>query len=320
VGAKALVVSDLQAAEGPERLRANPAVPLQRWRVQRCYADLAALFREHGCRYLIDLGDTTDDRHAVPVPTLTTVLAGLAEIRPDPLLSFKLIGNHEQALQRPDLHPGGAYRGYHHVVDDRAVVLVGDVAVVAVACLRADGYRTLLLGHLQVNGATNRGHTLRGLDLADVDLALLGHVHEPQEVRPNVHYVGSPFQQDFGELGQVKRVGLLDLETLGLRWLALPGRYPRYLKLTLPELESYGELGEDRVVVTLRSAAEAARFYAHPLARHVEPDYALAPEAGTAEPATWGDHGALLARYVREHPLPGVAEDELLAAGRELVA
>jgi len=84
----ALVFSDLQAGEGSdsERLRANPAIPLQRWRVEQFYADLKTLYDRHGCKYLIDLGDTTDDRKSLPVPTIGAIMSGLNAIRPDPKL------------------------------------------------------------------------------------------------------------------------------------------------------------------------------------------------------------------------------------------
>ena len=91
----ALVFSDLQAGEGSdsERLRANPAIPLQRWRVEQFYADLKTLYDRHGCKYLIDLGDTTDDRKSLPVPTIGAIMSGLNAIRPDPKLSIKLIAS-----------------------------------------------------------------------------------------------------------------------------------------------------------------------------------------------------------------------------------
>jgi hypothetical protein len=340
---KAIVHADLQASEGAERLRANPAIPLQRWRVERLYADLATLMKEHGCRYLIDLGDTTDDRHAVPVPTLEAVFRGLATCHPRPLLSIKLIGNHEQALRANHLHPGGAYRTYHRVVADREVIIRGDVATVAVAwpnnpteisewldrtlrSLRDRGYRTLLLGHLQIHGVKVNGLEWPGEHLFDpelVDLALLGHIHSPQSPHPNIHYVGSPFQQNYGESGQTKRVGMLDMDTLEIQWLALPSDYPRYLRLTMPELGTQQDLGEDRATITLRTVQEAEAFHHHPLAPLVEPDYALTPETPTLVEGDAPELGAnpkeLLEAYVCRNPLPGVESADLLSTGYNLL-
>ena len=337
-----LVFSDLQAGEGAERLRANPAIPLQRWRVERCYADLAHLMRQHKCKYLIDLGDTTDDRYAIPVPTLEVVMRGLDMCRPKPLLSFKLIGNHEQALKANHLHPGGVYKAHHRVVSGHEVVLRGDLAIIAVAWpnegppisawindrlrdLKDRGFRTLLLGHLQVTGAKAHGTELPGehnIDPSLVDLALLGHVHASQSTHENIHYIGSPFQQDYGEGGQSKRVGLIDFDTLDFQWLSLPSAYPRYLHLDFREFAAQKSLGEDRVQVTLRTPIEADAFHQHPLASQVTPVYALTVSQATVTekaedtPITPED---LLRLYVQRNPLHGVDEEAILAAGYVLM-
>jgi DNA repair exonuclease SbcCD nuclease subunit len=159
------------------------------------------------------------------------------------------------------------------------------------------------------------------LDLSDrVDLALLGHVHQPQSLTTYVHYVGSPFQQDYGEAGQGKRVGLLDVDTLELRWLSLPSRYPRYLRLNLPEFENYTSLGEDRATVTLRNSDEARRFHAHPLAQFVDPDYQFTGRAEVRRSASvpHSDPLVVMRTYVEERPLDGFETDEVLAIGREI--
>lgn len=343
---RALIYTDLQAGEGgeEERLRSNPAVPLQRWRVERFYADLASLYAEHGCRYLIDLGDTTDDRKALPVPTINAVMGGLNRIRPDPTLSIKLIGNHEQAYRDSGQHPGLAYQQFHHVVDDREIIFVGSTAIICIAWQEEDADRVslwlleqirrcrenyrgvtqvLVLGHLQLDQALVNGRKLPGgvdTTCLGADLVLLGHVHQPQTIAGNIHYVGSPFQQDYGEMNQAKRVGLLDLDTLALEWLSLPSAYPRYLRLSLTELEAYQSVGEDRITVTLRSVEEAARFHAHPLAALVDPDYQLAAKTD-ANPLTFAVNTLpedVLGDYVEKRPLDGFTSEELLALGREL--
>jgi hypothetical protein len=151
---------------------------------------------------------------------------------------------------------------------------------------------------------------------------LLGHVHQPQSLAANVHYVGSPFQQDFGEMGQTKRVGLLDLDTLAIEWLALPSPYPRYLRLSVDELEGYGSLGEDRAQVVIRTAEEAARFHACPLAAFVEPDYQLSPAHHDKNPDILTGLPSVdwVHDWVLKKPLDGFTGEELLEVGRALTA
>jgi len=349
---RALVYADLQATEGSidERLRANPAIPLQRWRVERFYADLATLYRQHDCRYLIDLGDTTDDRKALPVPTIQAVMSGLSAINPDPSLSIKLIGNHEQAYRDSTQHPGLMYGQFHHVVADREVIYAGNTAIVCMAwqeneeeasawlqstlnrislelgeIATADrpDLNILVLGHLHMRASWVNGVQLKGgliiTCMDSADLVLLGHVHQPQVVDSGVYYVGSPFQQDFGEVGQTKRVGLLDLNTLDLQWLPLPSPFPRYLRLTVDELECLDSLGEDRAQVVLRTADEARRFHACPLAPLVEPDYQLAPiESEKGAQISDMPRVDWVEEWVDKKPLAGFTRDELLEAGRKL--
>lgn len=337
--------SDLQASEGRdgEKLRANPAIPLQRWRVDRFYADLAQLYQQHDCQYLIDLGDTTDDRKALPVPTINSVMGGLNRIRPNPALSIKLIGNHEQAYRDAAQHPGLAYSAYHRVVDTFDVIYTGRTAIVCVAwpnneeetaqwlyrtMNRLHGkYQILLLGHLHVEGALINGRKAGTGHAWEMDiggsLTLLGHVHQPQQIvhetaGSRAYYVGSPFQQDYGEMNQAKRVGLVDLDTLELTWLSLPSAYPRYLRISMDEFESYSSVGEDRITVTLRSTAEAARFHSHPLSATVDADYQLAPVRSVTQEVTLAAPDDVLAEFVTQRPLDGFTSEELLAIGREL--
>jgi DNA repair exonuclease SbcCD nuclease subunit len=343
-----LIFSDLQATEGEERLRANPAIPLQRWRVERFYADLATLAKANDARYLIDLGDTTDDRKALPVPTINAVMSGLSVVNHNPEHSIKLIGNHEQAYRDATQHPGLMYgQFFGHVIVDTGVIEMGNTVIICmsfpndeelaaewlastvrywkheVATADRPDPLVLVLGHLPVVGAVNNGRTLPGGihrdNFKDADLVLLGHVHQPQIISDNALYIGSPFQQDFGECGQDKFVGLLDLDTLEFNWLPLPSPFPRYLRLTVDELECLDSLGEDRAQVVLRTADEARRFHACPLAPLVEPDYQLAPiESEKGAQISDMPRVDWVEEWVDKKPLAGFTRDELLEAGRKL--
>ena len=68
----------------------------------------------------------------------------------------------------------------------------------------------ILFGHFPVAGSYDNTGTrklpigVRRSFLTGATMGLLGHVHRGQVLLPNVHYVGSPFQQDFGEAGDTK--------------------------------------------------------------------------------------------------------------------
>jgi DNA repair exonuclease SbcCD nuclease subunit len=186
--------------------------------------------------------------------------------------------------------------------------------------------KTLLLGHFQVAGSRlSNGQLAAGVSpevVSEFTLALLGHVHKPQQVRQGCFYVGSPFQQNFGEAGEEKRVALLDLETLQLDWLKLPSRYPVYKKVSAAEFEKLADnLWEDRFEVTLTSADEAERFYAHPKSGQVQTSllhFASTTAAPANSPLSDLSTDNLLRMYAKEHGLQGFTEDELVEAGAAL--
>lgn len=344
---KCLVVSDLQATEGSERLRSDRTMPLQRWRVGRLMADLARHMKERGCHYLIDLGDTTNERHSVPTGTIQTLMRGLHELAPNPILSIKLVGNHEQHQKTGLAHTGDMYAGYHRVIADREVVIVGKTAIICAAFpesdaelsqwldttldkFNADGYKTLLLGHFQVAGSKMAGGTSdSGVPHSVVNkatVALLGHVHRPQKLpgAGNAHYVGSPFQQNFGEFGESKRLAVIDLVTLELEFIPLTG-YPVYRRLSLDALpESPEQLGEDRIEVTLNTDAEVDAFFKHPLAGMLTP--VVAPQVSESTPSEPVEEAAAtdqawMSKYAKATPIGvvGMSAEELVSAGIALL-
>lgn len=59
---KLLCFADLQITDGHEKCHNQPGRSLQLWRAEKFFQDLHAIYTEHECDGLVDLGDTTDDR------------------------------------------------------------------------------------------------------------------------------------------------------------------------------------------------------------------------------------------------------------------
>lgn len=291
---RALVYSDLQATDGHEKCHGDPTVPLQIARVDAFYHALLRIYEDNKCDCLWDLGDTTDDRSSIPVPAIDTLCGNLAQF-PRTDLDFKLIGNHEQFLRNTQVHVGNMFAPYFTVIEgNKAFSLPEKVRVLACAypaderdtikwireqrkIAAQESEKVILIGHFQVMGCiTGQGQLLAGIpkdELSWVDLGLLGHVHKPQSVHKNVHYVGSPFQQDWGESGESKRVGIVDIFKCTVEWVPIEG-FPQYLSVNVDDFEERCTAGsEDRFKVILRSQREAAKFYTLPLAHRAEPIY-----------------------------------------------
>jgi DNA repair exonuclease SbcCD nuclease subunit len=265
---------------------------------------LHQIYTEYRCDTLVDLGDTLDDRSSIPVPAIDAVCAGLS-VFPISKWNIKLVGNHDQYLKSTTLHVGKLFEPYFTVVDRPTVYEYGRINIACApyppnedslnAFLRSldKSKPTVLLGHFQLAGCFGHaGQLMTGVSLEMINwtkLCLLGHIHKPQSFG-NVHYVGSPFQQNWGEAGENKRVAIVDISEqtgqVSLKWVPLEG-YPQYLDVDFETFSSLvTENGEDRYRVNLKSPQEAAAFYAHPLTTHGDPQYDFDVSACTTETDT----------------------------------
>ena len=343
---RVLVFADLQADEGAERLRSDPSIPLQRWRVQRFYQWAANLVQSHKIDAVWDLGDTTNDRTALLHPTVQAVTRGCAALTAGlpALHNFKLIGNHEQYSKGGQTHVGSLFHPYFNVIQDRSVfTLPNDRLHVVCASFpsdyndletwldktlstladrdRAQTMRIVVLGHFMVLGATIAQHGIGWGTLKHADCVLLGHVHRRQKLPGKCSwYIGSPFQQDFGEANDPEKcVAILDTDTLAVEWVPTP--FPTYRTVSVAELAAAAR-SNDVLKVMVRSSDEAQRLYASPLAHTVQPVYAFsqpAPETqitGSESPLSL-DFTHLTRTYAQAVALPGSTPDELLEVARE---
>lgn len=287
---KLLVYSDLQGTDGDESCRSDPTQSLQHYRIVRFYADLERIYTEHKCQGVIDLGDTTDDRASIPMPTIDAVGAGLERI-PDSEYNFKLTGNHEHFLRNTTINNRHLFKHKFTVIDNVAIYDIDGIN--AVFCSYPASMKELaewlhknvksfeapaaLFGHFQVAGCKlNNGTALDGIPqklLAPFACSLLGHIHIPHSIGEDIHYVGSPFQQDWGEAGQKKRVAIFNTEHEDfVEWVPLAG-YPEYRQVAWDKFKTLKNIEEHRYRVLLRSHEETELFFQHPLFQQVEPVY-----------------------------------------------
>ena len=332
-GVKLLVYSDLQADVSHEMCFNAPDVHLQIHRVRTFYRVLKEVFDAYRCDGLVDLGDTFDDRTSLHYRALDAVLEGLS-LFPASDLNIKLQGNHEQHLRDCSLDLRRLFEPRFTVVSQAEVIkLTEDTHFFCAAYpasdealhgwLHAEAHRyrevpvRILLGHFQVVGSQmTSGSAVTGIPakaLRPFTTVLLGHVHRPQTIGSNAHYVGSPFQQNFGEKNEAKRVAILDTESGAVDWQPLEG-FPEYrvcdfqefVRLARPE-------DEHRYQVYVRSAEEAEQYYAHPLMNRAEAiyDYQIKPDTKT-ESLTALTLEAVMQRYATLHPAESFATSDAL--------
>ena len=100
-----------------------------------------------------------------------------------------------------------------------------DAVRVAVENMRLDdGARNVLITHQFVTGAQRSDSeevSVGGSDNVDVaafgnfDYVALGHIHRPQNVKPNVRYCGTPLKYSFSEAGDEKSLTVAELGKKG---------------------------------------------------------------------------------------------------------
>lgn len=322
-----LVYADLHAAEGHERLRSDPSIPLQRSRVCSFYRDCAKIIQERHVDAVWDLGDTTNDRTSIPIPTIDVLEQGIS-LLPRSEANIKLIGNHEQFLSNTSVHLGRMYASRFSVVENFDAFNVEGTVVVAFAypnsydelsstirdtlqVLRHEYSRIIVIGHCDVVGASlGSGLSLGGLspiDFKQADLVLLGHVHKAQTISgEKIRYVGSPFPQNYGERELDKGVCIVDTNTLEVEHVPLTG-YPRYDEVDYLEWSDTHGNSEDRYRVRLSSPEQASEFYANPHSADATPVIAYGPSLGSSEGrldvSTEASLQETLESWVNSHPL-----------------
>lgn len=328
---KLLIYADLHATDGSEVSFTSPGTTLQHMRAHKFFQDIAQIHAEHACEGTIDLGDTTSDRSSIPVPTIEVLGAGLA-LLPDSAWNIKLTGNHEQYLRSTSITNRKLFDHKFTVIDGCEVFdLDGKIAVFASypasyeelekwlkdTAAEYAGTPKILFGHFQVRGCEmNSGMSTQGISkdtLALYDLTLLGHVHKPQSLSKQAFYVGSPFQQNWGETDERKRVGILDTDSLTVTWVPLQG-YPQYVTVSYADFCAQAtDTAEDRWRVVLTSHEETEKFFAHPLFNRAEPVYEYSVETRKQETKEtqqdWSVHG-ILKRWIAASP-PAQAGIEL---------
>lgn len=343
-----LIYSDMQATEGHHRLRSNPEIPLQRWRVEKAYEQMAEIADEYRCEAVFDLGDTTDDRQAIPIPTLQVLERGLNRlVSSRRSLSIKLIGNHEQALRSPTINSGSISRPFFgHVVETVKTISFQTCRVIAASyhdssaemvhgieyeLSRMSGEsEVILVAHASIIGHSTGHSTLEeGIPrdlLSQFKMAFLGHIHTGGQICQNAWYVGSPFQQDFGEDGpEEKGVIILDLKTFKFTRVPLRG-FPRYRRITVDEMAWIDPSTEDRIRIDVPTVQKAQEFYSDRNSSIAEPIFTAVttPVPSQSSSDRLDDLESCMRAYLESNPPESKGlmtnSSDMLAYGMELVS
>jgi DNA repair exonuclease SbcCD nuclease subunit len=213
-------------------------------------------------------GDIFHIRAIINISTFNLVYEAIAKIKTVVDDFVLLVGNHDQANKIGTIHAAYTFQAIVTVVDTPGWVHIDDK--MSVLCIpfteEKDKITTaiqenvneptkgskVLLGHFGVSGArpgsdfvlvTSDLPTLPELMYTHFSQVFLGHYHEPQELLPNVRYIGATHQHNWGDINQKRGVLLWDTDDRKYKQPTLyPLKAPQFIKIKPGEhLRSKGD-------------------------------------------------------------------------------
>jgi hypothetical protein len=218
-------------------------------RAFKVLSDVRSMAVEMGAR-VVFLGDFWDARNTLPVRLVDRLMLEMEQWEREGVRAWIIPGNHDQVTRDGMVHglrilePFGNLTVCHepeHLPEERVAFLPWreDPGEQAAQVEALDGNADwLVFAHAEIEGATtNHKHLAAGR----VSLALIrqharlffsGHYHKRQLLGDRAWYVGSPFQQDFGERDDPPK-GVCFLPTLSNtpQWVELKG-FPKHHRVT----------------------------------------------------------------------------------------
>lgn len=205
-----------------------------------CFVWMVKLAADRGVYSHIILGDLFDDRVAVPVTVLDTVCGVFADAAP--IAEFDiLVGNHDAALRSPHITSLRALQGFatiHYAPRAKGpfgfVPWVDDADRLSNWCAQvADAGARFLCAHVMVQGAVPNAKALppSALHPECFERVLLGDVHDPVAVKPNIQYIGAPLHINFGDAGKKRGIWFLDTDTGAMEFVENT-RSPKFHNIT----------------------------------------------------------------------------------------
>lgn len=176
-----------------------------------------------GCDVLALTGDIFNNRTAIGLPILDRVCRCVYAASKRFDRTFVIAGNHDSYLRSADINALQSFRGFADIIDSAPLVYDtlaflpwnDDPAQLSqwidhdILPLRQAKY---LFGHALVKGAVpgDKGLDPAVLRAPKFKRVILGDVHEPLVIKPNIHYVGALLQLHFGDCNGKRGFQILD--------------------------------------------------------------------------------------------------------------
>jgi DNA repair exonuclease SbcCD nuclease subunit len=205
--------------------------------------------KQHNIKNILFCGDFFHNRSSVDLTTLQTGAKIIEKLKDFNLLM--IAGNHDSYYKNnASVNSLSPFKGKKNifVVDDQPLQLKDKIDI----CLCPWGTELdsipncdLLIGHFEIqNFKMNHfkvcDHGLGSDSILDkANLIISGHFHLREHRKyPNgksILYLGSPYEMDFGERGQIKGFHILNTETLNVQFIE-NNNTPKHIKIKVSDL------------------------------------------------------------------------------------
>lgn len=220
--------------------------------------------KQHDIDGVLFGGDLFHARGTLKVPTFNAIFEGIAKIKTRVEFFGMLVGNHDQVTKVGDVHACFAFDSIVTVMDQTqwytfesekrseylkvfgipystdTVLLKDSLERFGPQEQKSAHYRKICLAHLGISGAKPGSNfvlvsgdilTTVPFTKAGFDYTFLGHYHRPQELTPNMRYIGATHQHNWGDVGQERGYLIYDTESNEAKFWNIISA-PRFIKIT----------------------------------------------------------------------------------------
>ena len=207
---------------------------------------LEKVAEEHGCGYIINLGDFFDK------PDLTSeTITACNDVKWSQIMHYSLVGNHDASTSSLLFNSVNSFLGdRHQIITEPSVLPLDDCFICflpyVVECdrkpineyfekLTAVDKPRIILSHNDISGiqmgpvVSKTGFGIEEIETS-CDLFVNGHLHNGQAITPKVINLGNLTGKDFGEdaFKYSHNIAILDTSTLQLTFVENPYAYNFY--------------------------------------------------------------------------------------------
>ena len=238
---------------------------------------------DKGITDVVFLGDLFHSRTKIDIDVYDAAWKAMQQLAQGANL-YLLMGNHDSHNRNADVHSLEPFKEFAEVIDEPCRHTIGGYDIEAIPwmadkadfCKAADEAESadILIMHQDVKGGLLSSGIRSNGDLGTEDIqtekytkVFMGDYHKPQYLPPNMYYVGSPLQHNFGERGEEK--SFVVCEGSDVSHSRVPTNAPKFWSFESPKEFAEAEgVDSDRDFIKIAYSGESLQEMANLVEQH----------------------------------------------------